>query len=449
MAPLPFALSLHVLTSAATDAGFAAIVGLAVLSLLYFAQARETATLRQALERADQQLVSLQTKLDAVARAQAYQAQQAALQQSQPARLPPGVRPMGTAAASVRPPARYAPAAIAPATGRPPVAPAGVGAPALTAATRVVPISSPPAPPQPVQPVQPLAPAPVLAPVGSPVVPAPVVPGPVNPAPVVPAPLVAATAVVPAGEVAATTLAPATAAGGNGHSTVDPAQLPVAPPPPRVAIGPPAQPPPGRGDRRAGRGGRARSVEPRGGGPSKLSRIAPFVIGLAAVGVAIAAVVVLTGGGSSTAQTTSSVSSSTRGTASTTAASTKAAGTTKPTKKHHHTAPGVFSPAAVTVAVLNGSGIHLQAADTAQRLTALGYKKGTVTNLSTQGQTNTSVAYVPGQRTGAMHVASALKLNSSAVQPITSATEALACPNGVSTCTVDVVVTTGQDLGSG
>src|SRR5260370_11182532 len=45
---MPFALSLHSLVSSVgADAGFAAIVGLAILVLLYFAHARETATLRE------------------------------------------------------------------------------------------------------------------------------------------------------------------------------------------------------------------------------------------------------------------------------------------------------------------------------------------------------------------------------------------------------------------
>src|SRR5437588_11610249 len=48
MAPMPFALSVHnFISSVGADAGFAAIIGLAVLVLLYFAHARETANLRE------------------------------------------------------------------------------------------------------------------------------------------------------------------------------------------------------------------------------------------------------------------------------------------------------------------------------------------------------------------------------------------------------------------
>ena len=48
MANLPLALSVHhFVSSVGADAGFAAIIGLAILVLLYFAQARETANLRE------------------------------------------------------------------------------------------------------------------------------------------------------------------------------------------------------------------------------------------------------------------------------------------------------------------------------------------------------------------------------------------------------------------
>src|SRR4051812_48289922 len=45
MASVPFALSVHnLVSSVGADAGFAAIIGLAILTLLYFAQAGETPT---------------------------------------------------------------------------------------------------------------------------------------------------------------------------------------------------------------------------------------------------------------------------------------------------------------------------------------------------------------------------------------------------------------------
>jgi hypothetical protein len=46
MASLPLALSVHnLVSSVGADAGFAAVIGLAILALLYFAHARETANL--------------------------------------------------------------------------------------------------------------------------------------------------------------------------------------------------------------------------------------------------------------------------------------------------------------------------------------------------------------------------------------------------------------------
>jgi hypothetical protein len=48
MGSVPFAFSIHqFVSSVGSDAGFASIVGLAILVLLYFAQARETAGLRE------------------------------------------------------------------------------------------------------------------------------------------------------------------------------------------------------------------------------------------------------------------------------------------------------------------------------------------------------------------------------------------------------------------
>ena len=53
MVTIPFALSVHhFISSVGADAGFAAFIAVALLVLLYFSQARETATLRR---RADEE----------------------------------------------------------------------------------------------------------------------------------------------------------------------------------------------------------------------------------------------------------------------------------------------------------------------------------------------------------------------------------------------------------
>src|SRR5437588_13081609 len=120
MAPMPFALSVHnFISSVGADAGFAAIIGLAFLVLLYFAHARETANLREQAALLTQRLQQAETRVAQLSRAQ------------------PAVTPAPAQAAAAPAAARAYPAAY-------PAAPAGVGAPALAAATRVVPIVAAP-----------------------------------------------------------------------------------------------------------------------------------------------------------------------------------------------------------------------------------------------------------------------------------------------------------------
>lgn len=106
-----------------------------------------------------------------------------------------------------------------------------------------------------------------------------------------------------------------------------------------------------------------------------------------------------------------------------------------------------FNPASVTVAVLNGTSTSGLANRIATKLGAGGYKEGKVTNAADQTQTSTVVAYLPGHRSDALHVATSLKLQQSSVQPIDSSTQAVACPPPGS-CTSTVVVTVGSDLAS-
>src|SRR5579863_4448188 len=127
MGPVPLALSVHkFITSVGADAGFAALVAVAILVLLYFAHARETAGLRSHIAELVERVSELETALARVAANQA--------------RLVPAPAP------SMRTPvARPAPAQAAPAVASagsrlaalelPPGPPAGVGAPALSSAT--------------------------------------------------------------------------------------------------------------------------------------------------------------------------------------------------------------------------------------------------------------------------------------------------------------------------
>lgn len=118
-------------------------------------------------------------------------------------------------------------------------------------------------------------------------------------------------------------------------------------------------------------------------------------------------------------------------------------GTTTTSHKRHKAA--AFNPASVTVAVLNGTDTNNLAHDTAVRLAGYGYTEGNIATAANQTQATTSVAYTPGHRTDALHVAQALKLSNSAVTPVDQSTLAVACPQPAP-CTADVVVTIGQDL---
>ncbi len=141
MASIPFAFSVHhFINSVGAYAGFAAIIGLAILVLLYFAQARETSSLREQAYEAAQRIAQLENRVNQLSRMPA----------APPVQAQPGVpaRPVGAPGREPVPSRAGAPAAVPAAAGAaaataratPEVgAPAGVGAPALTAATKLIP----------------------------------------------------------------------------------------------------------------------------------------------------------------------------------------------------------------------------------------------------------------------------------------------------------------------
>jgi hypothetical protein len=155
------------------------------------------------------------------------------------------------------------------------------------------------------------------------------------------------------------------------------------------------------------------------------------VLALLVVAGAVAALLIVTSGNGTSTSTTSS-SRSTPPTGARSGAARRAA---------------AFNPAKVTVAVLNGTASPGLAGRTSGRLHAAGYKPGTVATATDQTETTTVVAYLPGYRTDAMHVAAALKRPATAVQPISQAAQAVACPPPAA-CTANVVVTVGADLAS-
>jgi hypothetical protein len=389
MTQVPFALSVHhIISSVGADVGFASLIGLALLVLLFFSQARETATLRDRADEAGLRIQELEGELADLAE------QLAAL----PAEI--SVRaasPRAAAAFGAAQPDATVAAGLGGAL--PPAAPAGVAAPALAAATRLI-------------------------------------PDPVRPLP---------------------EYAPATNAGNGNGSTARPVvaasaatmQRPVqAPPtgtarpvgaPPRVDVGGGGRPARGPG---AGQGRPPGAGQPRPGIPQRPPG-APLrqpsrrswgrlvlggVIAAAALAAIAVGVIVLTGGSKSASSASKSSSSATLA-------------------SHRSNAALPVVPATVTVSVLNGTDMQGLALTVFNRLMADGYKKGsTPANASDQTHTSTIVAYVaPADRRDAVAVANSLKLSSSAVQPVDATTKATVCPP-TQACTTRVVVTVGTDL---
>src|SRR5689334_23299641 len=71
MGSIPYAFSVnHFIDSVGADAVFASIIGLAILVLLYFAQARETASLREQAYEAAQRVQQLENRIAQLTRQQ-------------------------------------------------------------------------------------------------------------------------------------------------------------------------------------------------------------------------------------------------------------------------------------------------------------------------------------------------------------------------------------------
>jgi hypothetical protein len=391
MGSIPLAFSVHhFINSVGSDAGFAAIIGLAVLILLYFAHARETANLREQLYEWAQRVQQLEARITQLSRQQASVASQhvqpaAPATQQTPAPAPARA---GMAAATVA--ATGAPVPARALAG----APAGVAAPALTAATRLIPAGEALAPerPEPPEPEEPRI-----------------------------------------DDTAMVSPAPVTVAGGANGSSHDHVQAqPVAagataaPPPPRIQIRP-GGPAPSTGRRPPAppRGQPQRG----GGGPSRARRGLLALLAVAVVGVVVAGLLILTSGGGSNKPKTATSSSQ-----SSNASSTR-----------HRTKTAPTAPASTTVAVLNGTATNGLAGRVSQKLQGEGYKLGRVDTAADQTHTATVVAYLSGHRNQALAVAHSLNLGPAAVQAVDASTQAVACPPPAA-CTAGVVVTVGSDL---
>ncbi|MGN6870489.1 MAG: LytR C-terminal domain-containing protein [Solirubrobacteraceae bacterium] len=391
MAAIPLAsFSVHdLVSSAGADVGFASLIGLALLVLLFFSQARETHTLRTRADEAGMRIQELEAEVADLAD------QLAAL----PAEI--SVRAASPRAAGALGAVQSgAPVAAGAGAALPPAAPAGMAAPALAAATRLIP--------------DPVRPLPEYAPVAS--------PGNGNGTSA--RPVVAASAATMQRPVQAPPAGTARAVGA----------------PPRVGVdGGGGRP--GRGPG-AGQGRPPGAGQPRSGVPSRPPgaplRQPPrrswgrYLLGGVIAAVALAAiavgVIVLSGGKGSSSQSKSSANAA--------------------LTSHRTTTPvTTVQPATVTVSVLNGTDRQGLAGKVADQLATDGYKKGSnPTNAADQTHTSTIVAYMaPADRRDALAVANSLKLSPRAVQPVDATSKATVCPPAQA-CTSAVVVTVGQDL---
>jgi hypothetical protein len=408
MTHLPLAFSIHhFISSVGADAGFASIIGLAILVLLYFAQARETATLRERADGAEQRSAQLEARLSQLAQAARAPAP------AQPAGPRPVPSPIARPLANPTPAASPAVAATAAAPGNAvaiPAAPAGVGAPALSAAKKLISLPAGGG-----APVQPKADPAVAQP---------------DPTPE---------------PVAASGPAPATAAGASATATASATALATPPAPPvPVETGngsggdTSGQPlfdaedhdPPRRVQLRTSGGG-ARQMPPlrqapSSRGPSRFGRGVAVLVAALGVAVVIAVLLIVTSGGGGKNKPSGGTSTS-----------------NAPSATHKSKTKG-FNKRAVTVTVLNGTGTAGLAAHILTQLSNAGFKQGTATNAENATQTTSLVSYVQGQKAAAQQVAKALKLGAGTVSPIDPTTQSIACPQ--TTCNVDVVVTVGLDL---
>lgn len=413
---IPYALSIHhYISSVGSYAGFAAIIGLAVMVMLFFAQARETAWLRRRADEAEEQLQQLSAYVEQVSR------QRTAAPTAAPVAAPPAAarlsqRPAAapaTAATSAAPvPSRTVAPVPAGAVALAPAAPAGVGAPALSSATRLIPLGEPDE-----ISIRPLHPQTNGHSAEAPEAPA--APEPAEPQS--PGPSTAAAG-----------------ANGNGHG-----RGPVAAPAPAPSDAPPPAP---RMPTRPGAGSRGAAAAPRRSLLDEGPRFGRGVIIGAIVAVVVVVValgVLLSGGGSSPSHASGSASSSSQSSSSSASAGKR--GTKRTTTARTTT----VIPSTVTVEVLNGTATNNLAHDISTKLGSKGYKTGTPATASDQTHTQTVVGYTqPAYRVQAEAVAKSLGLSMSTVQAVSSSDRTVACSSTPTSCPDQVVVTVGSDLSS-
>jgi len=429
--------------------GLASIIGLGVLALLYFAQAREVKRLREWAGRAPERAAEVEQRVQAdaqrrvIAQPQTPAAQVAATAAgaAPAARLPTagltGEAATRAAAASIVA-ARAAHPSPAPGPpgqlARPSLPPAGTPAtqapvPQLSGATpgsvAPAPGAVPPAPgsvpPAPgavpdasatPAPASPATPSPEKSASATPQVPPPANPG--GSAPTSAAALAAnrpmATASSPLAAAAKPRVIaqPPAAANGAGQETRESAAARPLPPPPAPPAPPAAKSPPDDG---------------AGSHPGRMLAIIGGVLGL---GLIVVLVVMFVGGDDPAPSTQSTIG-------------------TVPKSQPEQSAGSSSGQAAsvvrgdTTTTVLNGTTQAGLASTVQTKLTKAGFKKGEVSDNVDQTLSETAVYFTAGNERAAKDVAKVIGISSSAVQPEDRNVD-------VATSGADVVVTVGADL---
>ena len=392
-------------------AGFAAVVGLGVLSLLYFSQAREVKRLREWAGRAPERALELEQRVQADAQrrvvaeplapasaaAQTAAARQTAAAAELYAKLPP---PPPPPAPLIGPPGQLARPATPAATASPASA-AGVTAPAVGSAPTATPTPTP----------APGSPAPAVLP-GATAGAAGSAPSPSASAPTSSPTTVAAAAAAAARQAATSSRAvsPPPTSNGAGQETHEseaarPSPLPVLPEAPASG-----------------------SDEDRG---FSVVRIVAIVGGAVAV-VLIAVVLMISLTGDDPKPTPNDFGTSTPAAAT---PSDTSAGPSSTPSPNGSTAR--VDRKSIKIAVLNGTRQTGLARGVADKLGESGFTIGTVGNNTDQQVPQTTVSYSPGNERAAQTVAELIKVDRSSVQSIDANTS-------VAT-DADVVVTVGTN----
>jgi LytR cell envelope-related transcriptional attenuator len=421
-------------------AGLAAIPGLAVLSLLYFAQAREVRRLRDWAGRAPERDVERSTSGVHVAPTGARDPVSVVRRSPPPGATRPAGRPATPGAAAAAP---ASPAAAPPKPAGGAAVPAAATAAAAAGAAAVgagaaerndkPPEGQPAAKPgedsPEAKPADVPAPSPAAAPQQN---------GPGDPS------HVEAPAQRPAAAPAQRSAAPAaaTAAGAAGaRASAGPAAPPrpvprEQPSEPQPAAQPGRPSSPGAAASRAaplqadrpragapGRGGRDPVPPRRDGAGGRPRRAAYIAVAAVLLIVLVVVIVAATSGGSSQPKTPNTI------------APNQQPAQNGATPKRRKAAP--VQRGDVKVAALNGTTQAGLAAQLEKQITASGFAKGQVTNAADQQAQKTIVYYASGQKKAAQEVASIIKAG--AVQPIDPDTRAIAGNDA------EVVVLVGAD----